>query len=280
MLEAKEVSVRVGDKSLLAGVSLAVEPGQLLAVVGPNGAGKSTLLRVLCGERAVDGGHVCLNGRPLTDWSARDQARLRAVLPQRSTLSFSFAVLDVVLMGRMPHVDGAEGPRDYAIAHEALAAVGMADFADRLYTTLSGGEQQRVQLARVLAQIWEESPLGPRYLLLDEPTNNLDLAHQHRTLQIARRFAAEGAGVLTILHDLNLAAQYADAMVLLCESRVLAQGPPHAVLTPERIEATFAIPVTVIPHPTRACPLVVPDPAGHSPAGVAPASSATPAVQG
>ncbi len=136
----------------------------------------------------------------------------------------------------------------------------MTEFSQRLFTTLSGGEQQRVQMARVLAQVWEESPWGPRYILLDEPTNNLDIAHQHEMLGAARRLAQQGVGVFAILHDLNLAAQYADKVVLLNKGQVLSDGPPQEVLTAERIESAFAIPVRVIQHPTAACPVVVPTP--------------------
>lgn len=256
-LQAENVTVSIGRKSLIEAVSLTINPGQVVAVVGPNGAGKSTLLRVICGELTAKQGQIWLNNRLLSTWSAKEQAQLRAVLPQISTLSFSFRVLDVVLMGRSPHINGTETVHDYEIALSALEAVAMTDFADRTYTTLSGGEQQRVQLARVLAQIWEESPLGARYLLLDEPTNNLDLAHQHATLHIARQFSRNGSGVLAILHDLNLAAQYADQIVFLKDGRNLASGVPETVLTPQVVEAAFAIPVQVIAHPTLACPLVV-----------------------
>lgn len=257
MLEARNLGVRMGGNMLVDGVSLTVEPGQVLAVVGPNGAGKSTLLRTLSGEIAPDQGAVFFNERPLTEWKAREQAQMRAVLPQSSTLSFAFRVLDVVLMGRTPHIHGAESHHDIQIARDALTTVEMADFAARSYTTLSGGEQQRVHLARVLAQIWEESPLGPRYLLLDEPTTSLDLAHQHRTLQIARRSAGQGVGVLAVLHDLNLAARYADQVLVMREGRSLISGSPHAVFTPETIEAAFDTPVLVIPHPRFDCPLIV-----------------------
>jgi len=257
LLEATGLTVRIDGNTLVDGLSLALEPGHLLAVVGPNGAGKSTLLRALSGEVPLAAGSVALNGRWLSDWSAREQARLRAVLPQTSTLTFAFRVLEVVLMGRTPHIHGVEQPRDYEISLDALETVVMRDFAERSYTTLSGGEGQRVQLARVLAQIWEESPLGPRYLLLDEPTNNLDLAHQHRTLQIAPRKARRGVGVLATLHDLNLAAQYADSVLIMKAGEGVATGSPDSVLTPEIIEEVFETRVVVLPHPCLNCPLIV-----------------------
>jgi len=252
--------VRIGAKELLAGVSLELRAGELVAVVGPNGAGKSTLRRVLCGDAEPGDGAVWMNGRPLAAWSLIERARVRAVLPQDSTLNFPFTAFEVVLMGRTPHVRGAESAHDYEIARAALAATEAGHLTERLYPTLSGGERQRVQLARVLAQIWEPPADGARYLLLDEPTSNLDLAHQHSTLAIARRFARAGVGVLVIVHDLNLAAQYADRILMLKDGRVVAAGPPAEVLTQAAIRATFDMPVLITRHPALDCPLVVPTP--------------------
>ena len=255
MLAARNVHVRIGRSALLAGVSLTIASGEVVAVVGPNGAGKSTLLKALCGDVTASQGEVTLNGRRLAAWQRRERARVVAVLPQESTLAFPFTVLEVVLMGRTPHDSGNR--QDQAIARAALDAAGMAAFEQRLYPTLSGGERQRVHVARVLAQVWEEPGDGPRYLLLDEPTANLDLAYQHHTLETFRQFAAKGAGVLAVLHDLNLAAQFADRIIVLRDGHQVASGCPHAVLTPGIIEAAFAFSATVMPHPSRACPLVV-----------------------
>ncbi len=152
-------------------------------------------------------------------------------------------------MGRAPHVSGAESEKDYKIARAALAEVDALDLEDRIYPTLSGGERQRVHLARVLAQIWESSEDGKRYLLLDEPTSNLDLTHQHGTLKIARKFARAGAAVLIILHDLNLAAQYADKVLILKNGTVRAFDTPEKVFTPETIRQTFEVSVSVVKHP-------------------------------
>ncbi len=264
MIEARELHVRIGAQALLAGVSLELCAGELVAVVGPNGAGKSTLRRVLCGDAEPNAGEVWMDGRPLAAWPLVERARVRAVLPQDSTLNFPFTVLEVVLMGRTPHVRGTEEPRDYEIARAALNATEAEHLSERVYPTLSGGERQRVQLARVLAQIWEPTPTGDaRYLLLDEPTSNLDLAHQHSTLNIARRFTRTGLGALVILHDLNLAAQYADRLIMLKAGRVVAAGPPAQVLTESSIRATFDVPVLITRHPVLDCPLVVPTPGLH-----------------
>ena len=268
MIEARDISVRAGGAMLLEGVSVEVVPGELVGVVGPNGAGKSTLRRALCGDAALSGGEVKMCGRALSAWTPLERARVRAVMPQDSALTFPFTALEVALMGRLPHLRGAEGPRDYEIANAALEAVEARHLAARLYPTLSGGEKQRVQLARVLAQIWESRPeakaggAGARFLLLDEPTSNLDLAHQHSTLAVARRFAREGVGVLVILHDLNLAAQYADRLLMLKGGRIACAGRPHDVLTREAIREVFGVEVVVTSHPTAGCPLVVTVPTG------------------
>jgi iron complex transport system ATP-binding protein len=259
MLDLANITVRIGAATLVERASATVRPGQFTAIVGPNGSGKTTLLRVASGELAPSAGTVHMDEQPLTALPPREQARRRAVLPQQSQLRFAFSVLEVVLMGRTPHLRGAETQRDWQIAEAALETVGMADFAERTFPTLSGGEQQRVQLARALAQIWTSPPHGNRYLLLDEPTSSLDLAHQHQVLKRAAALAADGVGVLAILHDLNLAAQYADTVVMLRRGCVHAQGPPAEVFTPDCIRAVFEWPVCVIAHPTQSCPLIVPD---------------------
>jgi len=256
MISASDLTVRAGTNLLLDRVSLEVARGEILAVVGPNGAGKTTLLRVLAGDCAPDGGEVRLGGRPLGEWTFRQRARRRAVASQESALEFPFTAFEVVLMGRTPHIDHAERASDQQIAACALAAVGLAGFAGRMYPTLSGGEKQRTHLARALAQIWE--PATERYLLLDEPTASLDIAHQHEILRVARRLAGQGVAVVAVVHDLNLAAEYADRMLLLESGRVLARGTPAAVLTEPNIRAAFGVDSVVLPHPRLQVPLVVP----------------------
>ena len=256
MIRARNITVEIQSKKLLDDVSLEVRGGEVLIVLGPNGAGKSTLRKVLCGDLLLTGGEVTMDGRNLDDWTLTERAKVRAVLPQDSSLNFPFSVSEVVLMGRAPHVSGAETAKDYEIARAALKAVDELKLEDRIYPTLSGGERQRVQLARVLAQIWEKTE-QPRYLLLDEPTSNLDIAHQHGTLKIARRFAREGVAVLVILHDLNLAAQYADKILLLKDGKIEAFGVPDDVFSPEIIRETFGVGVDIIKHPRLNCPLII-----------------------
>lgn len=261
MLTAWEVTVHIADRPLVKSVTLSVVPGEVLVLLGPNGAGKSTLLKALIGERVPTSGTVQMNAKSLTSWSLKQRARRRAVLPQHSNVSFPFTAFEVVLMGRSPH-GGGESATDQRIAWQALATAEVDHLSERLYPTLSGGERQRVQLARVLAQIWQ--PLAthePRYLLLDEPTANLDLPHQHTTLRLARQFARQEVGVLAVLHDLNLAAEYADRVAVLRQGCLEAKGTPVEVLTPVILNRAFDMPVMVIPHPVLGCPLVVPVPA-------------------
>ena len=259
MLEVSRLYVALNGKNLIEDVSVQVALGEVVAVLGPNGAGKSTLLKVLSGDQAPTDGTVLMGGKPLQEWDKKACARMRAVLPQQSGLNFPFTVMEVALMGRGPHQQGVDSPADYAIAHAALREAGVDHLADRLYTTLSGGESQRVHLGRVLAQIWEASGVAPRYLLLDEPTSNLDLAFQHHILTVARRFAARNVAVLVVLHDLNLAAQYADRILLLAKGRQVAvAGPPAQVLQADTIQAVYGMPISVIPHPYIPCPLIIP----------------------
>ncbi|WP_394826462.1 heme ABC transporter ATP-binding protein [Pendulispora albinea] len=263
MIEAVHVSYRTGGIRLVDDISLAVAPGEVVALVGPNGAGKSTLLKLLSGEVSPSSGEVRMGGKSLTEWSLRDRAKVRAFLAQPEDLRFAFSGFDVVLLGRSPHIAGTESMRDRAIARLAMTATDTLAFEDRTYLTLSGGERQRIQLARALAQIWEspESNTGPlahpRALLLDQPTNDLDLRHQHTVLHWARKMAADGVAVVAVLHDLNLAAQCADRIAVLRRGRCIASGPPQAVLNAELLREVFDVEATVLPHPELACPLIV-----------------------
>jgi iron complex transport system ATP-binding protein len=265
MLEALDVSVRLRRRTLLRRVSLAVRPGEILALIGQNGAGKSTLLNVLCGDRVPDAGRVLLAGRPLAAWPLPELARRRAVLPQDSRLAFPFAALDVVLMGRYPYHRGHPSRNDLRLARSVMESLDVAHLQDRLYPTLSGGERARVQLGRALCQLLESDAPEPRTLLLDEPTASLDLAHQHIALGAVRRFArAAGGAVCAVLHDLNLAAQYADRIAVLAEGRIAACGRPWDVLTETLLGRAFGTPVTVTTHPQLDCPLVATRPGDTS----------------
>ncbi len=254
-LTAEGLGYRAGSKTLLEGVDLSIQPGQLTAVLGPNGAGKSTLLRLLAGELTPSQGALHLNGRRYQNWRREEIARQLAVLPQRSSLGFAFTALEVVLMGRIPHASGHA--HDLEIAHDCLRQTDCSHLCDRPFPVLSGGEQQRVQLARVLAQLHTDATDPSRYLLLDEPTAALDPAHQLLTLQLARRHADQGVGVLVILHDLNLATRFADRVLLLQQGRALALGATEQVLTAAQLSDLFELPMQVIDHPGGQGKLVV-----------------------
>lgn len=241
-LEAEAVSVRAGERLLLDAVTLALRPGEVTALVGPNGAGKSTLLDVLSGHRRPDGGEARLDGRPLATWPPDRLARRRAVLTQHAEIAFPFPVEEVVALGLAPHRDLHHPRALQGAAGRAMALAEVDRFAGRLYPTLSGGERQRVMLARVLAQLLAPDgvPAG-RWLLLDEPTSSLDLAHQKLVLEVAVRLARDGCGVLVVLHDLNLAARFADRAALLAEGRLVAVGAPEEVLSPERVGEVYGV---------------------------------------
>lgn len=264
MLTARGLSVCIGARELLHDVNVQFAPGEVVMVVGPNGAGKTTLLRCLNGELTPTHGHVELTRRRLQHWPRNELARARAVLPQRSTLDFPFSVTDVVLMGRMPH--RSSDAHNRAVAAQVLELCDCAQLAERAYTNLSGGEQQRVQAARVLAQIWntpaaaESAAPKERFLLLDEPVSALDLSHRHTLLEALKRLAAEEKiGIVCALHDLNLVTQFADRAVILKNGVLVADGAPAAVFTEAAIREVFDLAVSIRPHPDDpAVPLLIP----------------------
>jgi iron complex transport system ATP-binding protein len=237
-LAARGIDLTLGDARILTGVDVTVTAGELVALVGPNGAGKSSLLGVLSGDLAPDAGTVELDGRAVASTSARELARARAVLLQKQGLAFGFRVEEVVRMGRAPwHRTPAEDDDDRVVA-ESMERAEVTPFAARLYPTLSGGEQGRVGFARVLAQA---APV----LLLDEPTAALDIRHQETLLAVARAAAAVGSAVVVVLHDLALAAAYADRVCVLSGGAVAADGPPAEVLTGELLSEVYEHPVRV-----------------------------------
>lgn len=241
MIEARALTVRTAaGRTLLEEVSLAVEAGEVLAVVGPNGAGKSTLLRALAGELRPTSGTAAFAGRPVRSWPPRALARQRAVVSQRVALAFPMTVAEVTALGRMPWHGTPEAARDAAAIAAAMARVGVAGFAGRAYATLSGGEQQRVQVARALAQLDGAAP--PAALLLDEPTASLDVGHRAVLLKALRQLAAEGVAVLVVLHDLNEAAFVADRVAVLDAGRCIALGPPSYALDPATLAAVYGLP--------------------------------------
>lgn len=238
-------------RRVLEAVDFDVVAGEVVALVGPNGAGKSTLLAALAGELTPSEGSVELDGRGLDHWTALDMARRRAVLPQSHTVGFPFTAREVVAMGRAPWVRTARGERDDEVIAAAMASADVGHLAARSFPTLSGGERARVALARVLAQ-------DTATLLLDEPTAALDLGHQEAVLRLAAERATAGAAVVVVLHDLGIAAAYADRVAVLESGRVAADGPPREVLTTELLSRVYQHPVEVLDHPVTGAQLVLP----------------------
>ncbi len=249
MLAAEHITFRYGVCPVLFDVSITIQPGELSAIVGPNGAGKSTLRKILSGQWSIQEGEVKLDDRPLGEWTARDLAIRRAVLPQSPAMLYPFPVEQVILLGRAPHCGWMETPNDYRISKEVMASLKIEHLQKRDYSRLSGGEKQRVQLGRVLAQIWEPIESGNRYLLLDEPVNNLDLCHQQEVMQLGRQLANKGIGVCVILHDLNLCLQYADQVLILNEGKEARMGKPAEIITPEQIEEVFKVKAQLLTGP-------------------------------
>lgn len=246
-------SIRAGyaGRDVLRGVTLGARAGELLALIGPNGAGKTTLLRVISGVLRPRSGSVRFDGRDLAHLTARERARLIAAAPQGVQLPPGFSVAETVLIGRHPHMPafGAERRQDFAAARAAMARTGVWSLAGRRVEALSGGEQQRVLIARALAQ-------EPRVLLLDEAIAHLDLRYQAQVLNLARQLAHDGLLTIATLHDLNLAALFADRLALLNNGEVVAIGAPADVLQSELLSQVYGVALTVTRHPAREIPLV------------------------
>jgi len=259
-VEVDGVSVSLGGVSVLSGASLSVEPGTFLGLIGPNGAGKTTLLRAANGIVDPDAGSVRVAGEDVHALSSREASRRVATVPQDTSLSFAFTVREVVEMGRHPHRDrlGREANAgDGDPVEAAMERAGVARFAERPVTEISGGERSRVLLARALTQ---DAPV----LLLDEPTASLDVNHQVRTLDLVSGLAAGGKTVVAAIHDLDLAARFCDELALLSGGDIAARGPPESVLDADALEAAFDVPIAVGPDPVTGAPSVTafPGPGG------------------
>ena len=251
-LRANCVSYAVQGKALVSKVELDLRPGEMLAIVGPNGAGKSTLCALLAGDLPPMEGEVEVCGRAVRAAKPAALARLRSMLSQHTPLRFPFTAREVALMGRHPHIPRWRSPAetDFALAEDAMQSTQVLHLAERLYPTLSGGEQRRVSLARVLAQ---DAPV----VLLDEPTAALDIGHQQLVMSLCRQLANDGRAVLAVLHDLNLAGAYADRVMVMSEGAVAAVGTPEEVLCPDLLSAVFHQQVMVMRHPQTDKPVVL-----------------------
>ena len=241
---AQGLRYEVDAKTLLDGVDLCVERGQFVGLIGPNGAGKTMLLRAIAGVLSYSEGVVLLDGTDVKNGSPRDVARAMALVPQVAPYTQGFTALELVLMGRYPHLGRfqIEGGKDNLIAGDAMRLTGTERLSDRTLDTLSGGERQRVFVSRALAQ-------QPRVLLLDEPTSNLDVLHQLKVIGLVRKLVDEGLTAIAAIHDLQMAARYCDRLALMKDGRILAQGTAEEVLTPQAVQASFGVKAAVYRDP-------------------------------
>jgi len=251
VIEARGVGVRLDGRDIIAELDLEVRAGQILALVGPNGAGKSTLLSVLSGDARPSEGQVSLHGRPIDQYRTLELARLRSVLTQANTVSFPFRVIEIVQMGRNPWLRVSTADEDREAVVRAVQAADVEHLLGRRFTSLSGGEQARVSLARVLAQ-------SADIVFLDEPTAALDLRHQEEIMRVARDLAAQGRAVVVVVHDLSLAGAYADRIALLDHGRLDAFGAPDDVMTAERVGRVYGLDVQIHRLGASGRPIVLP----------------------
>lgn len=240
-LALKNITVKLDNRSIIHDVSIEVEQGKFVGLIGPNGSGKSTLLRTAYRVIKPDSGAIILGNESLQNLRLIDSAKKMGVVGQFNTVNFDFSVFEMVMMGRSPHKGllGADTQKDYDIALAALKKVGMENYSQRSFSTLSGGEKQRVLLARALAQ-------QPQILILDEPTNHLDIKYQLELLSIVKHL---GIGVLAALHDLSLAAMYCDKLYVLKDGKVIASGAPKEILTPELVRSVYEIECDIKENP-------------------------------
>lgn len=255
MLEISGLAVDYGPRRVLHGIDLSVRPGEIVALIGPNGAGKSTLINAISGIIPIGAGEIRLDDTDLTRLPPSRRARCLAVVPQARRLPVDYTAWQTVLLGRTPYLGwlGQPAPQDREKAYQAMEQTATLELADRRIGELSGGEQQRILLARAIAQ---DTPV----LLMDEPTSHLDLQHQSSLLNLAQELAVEkNRAVLMALHDLNMAALYAHRIALLVNGRFHAVGKPAEVLTPDLVSTAYQIPVHIIPHPNYGTPLILPD---------------------
>jgi iron complex transport system ATP-binding protein len=240
MLHLKNISYRVPARNLLTQVDAVIRPGAVTALMGSNGAGKSTLLKIISGELKPSEGSVSWNGKPLEHWDVKELAKTRAVLRQQYNMQMPFSVFDIISMGRYPHFKNKLTDQCRSVIAKVAEYTGVEQFLKRNYLTLSGGEQQRVQLARVLAQVWD-TPSDQRLILLDEPVSALDIHYQHQLLALVKALTNANFTIVAVLHDLNLAMQYADDVLLLKQGQTVSFAHKESALSERNIFETFGV---------------------------------------
>ncbi|MEL4306255.1 heme ABC transporter ATP-binding protein [Methanococcoides sp. LMO-2] len=239
MLEVRDIVVNYGDRQILNEVALHAEPGQFVGIIGPNGSGKTTLVKTINRIIRPNSGTITIDGRDIENMDSIEIAKNIAMVSQVISINFEFTVEDVVLMGRTPYIKGGETHEDIEIVHNAMKKTKILHLKDRFVTQLSGGELQKVIIARALAQ-------GPKILLLDEPTSHLDITNQIDILNLVKDASRKGMLVIAVVHDLNLAAYYCDRICLIRDGDIISTGSPEEVLTPANIKETYNIDVEII----------------------------------
>tara|TARA_B110000967_G_C18890053_1_gene566701 strand:- start:864 stop:1637 length:774 start_codon:yes stop_codon:yes gene_type:complete len=249
-IRAISISAEIDGIPLLSDMSLEIVPGEVLALVGPNGAGKSTLLSVLAGDLNPVQGSVFYNKRNIAQLDVQERAHYRSVMSQALPMVFDFSVKDIVEMGWLHNGQHFYSDHFKSAVQQIVDQCNISSLINRRFNTLSGGEQKRVHFARALLQLWKyEDSLEAKYLMLDEPLANLDIRHELSLLAVIRKAAASGIGVLIILHDLNLAAKFADKVAMLNQGRIVGLGVPEDVLTTQLLTSVYDVPVNVKPNP-------------------------------
>ena len=247
-LQMREVSFRIDSKLLLSNINISIQPAKIFSFIGPNGAGKTTLLRVASGALSAPG--VTLDSKPLKALTPEGRARKFAFLNQSSELNFPFKCLEVLHLGRIPHRTSRRC--NERIVEEVINSLSLDKLVDRIYTTMSGGEKQRVQIGRILCQVWDN--IDSAFVFFDEPTAELDLAHQLRFFDTVKMLAARGASISLVLHDINLASRFSDELILLKSGKILAMGSPREVVTRANIRDAFSVQAEV--HQLSCRPIV------------------------
>jgi iron complex transport system ATP-binding protein len=257
MLRTENISFSVGKKQILKNVSASFLPGEFNMILGPNGSGKSSFLKIFSGEINKFQGTVLYEDKKIKELRKEELAKKRAVMSQQADLGFPLLVEEVVMMGRYPHFTFNPNKKDITICSEVIERMNLVEFKERNYLTLSGGEKQRVQYARVLAQVWEKPTDSYRYLFLDEPLNSLDISYQHEFLQVAVELIKDHTVLIAVMHDINLAAHYADNLFFFKEGELVVHGKPKDILSAAMIEKVFNIKTTVIENPVTGKPLII-----------------------
>ncbi|GAB0156785.1 heme ABC transporter ATP-binding protein [Chryseobacterium sp. Alg-005] len=254
MIKAHQINYKHKEFHILDGVDVSLEYGEFLAIVGPNGAGKSSLLSVLANE-VKSRQEILFKNKPIAHWEVLELSMHKAKFSQHNSNDIPLEVKDVVMMGRYPYFDGQPGKEDHEAMNNMMYETDVFHLKDREYNTLSGGEKQRVHLSRVMAQL--QNDIAHKLVFLDEPLNNLDVRHQYKALEIIKKFTKKANSAIVVLHDLNLAAQFADKILLMKSGKVSSYGTPEEVFTAENISNAYNFPCTICPHPINNNPMII-----------------------